>query len=320
MTFSVTAPEIRGRKRRHGSDPIVMITAYDTPFARVVDAAGVDVILVGDTLAEVVLGQGDTLHVEVEDIAHHVAAVARAQPRALLVGDMPWLSYHLEPAETVRNAARLVRAGAQAVKLEGGRRRVAAVRAILEAEIPVMGHLGLTPQSVHAMGGYRVQGREVSTATELRRDAAALSEAGCFAVVLEGVPDALAERITADLDIPTIGIGAGPACDGQVIVLHDLLGLTEGQPARFVRRYAELSRLATSAVENWAADVRASRYPSAEESYHATSQLVEALDQAGDGTAVEDRRSGRLHETEDRPAVDDRDRHLDRSPLPVDSA
>ena len=158
MTVAVTVPEIRARKRSRGADPIVMITAYDAPFARIVDAAGVDVILVGDTLAEVVLGQPDTLHVQVADIAHHVAAVAHAQPHALVLGDMPWLSYHLEPGDTVRNAGALVRAGAQAVKLEGGRRRVAAVRAIVDAEIPVMGHLGLTPQSVHAMGGYKVQG------------------------------------------------------------------------------------------------------------------------------------------------------------------
>jgi 3-methyl-2-oxobutanoate hydroxymethyltransferase len=282
MTVSVTVPEVRARKRSRGADPLVMITAYDAPFARVVDEAGVDMILVGDTLAEVVLGQEDTLHVGIEDLAHHVAAVARARPRALVLGDMPWLTYHLEPADTVRNAAVLVRAGAQAVKLEGGRRRVAAVRAIIEAEIPVMGHIGLTPQSVHAMGGYKVQGREVAAAAELRKDAEALAGAGCFAVVLEGLPDALAERITADVDIPTIGIGAGPGCDGQVIVLHDLLGLTESEPARFVRRYAELGKLATQAVCDWAADVRAGEYPSKDESYHASAALRSALGERAD--------------------------------------
>ncbi|MGA3352231.1 MAG: 3-methyl-2-oxobutanoate hydroxymethyltransferase [Acidimicrobiales bacterium] len=282
MTGSVTVPEVRARKRSRGCDPIVMITAYDTPFARVVDAAGVDVILVGDTLAEVVLGQEDTLHVGVDDLAHHVAAVARARPRALLVGDMPWLSYHLEPSDTVRNAATLVRAGAQAVKLEGGRRRVGAITSIIEAEMPVMGHLGLTPQSVHAMGGYKVQGREAAGAGELRKDAEALAAAGCFAVVLEGVPDALAERITADLDVPTIGIGAGPGCDGQVIVLHDLLGLTESEPARFVRRYADLGAVATKAVRDWASDVRAGHYPSDAESYHASASLREALGVSAD--------------------------------------
>lgn len=277
MTEQVTVPDIRVRKRSRGAGPIVMITAYDTSFARVVDQADVDIILVGDSLAEVVLGWEDTLHVGIEDLAHHVGAVARAGPRALLVGDMPWLTYHLEASDTVRNAAVLVRAGAHAVKLEGGRRRVPAVRAICDAEIPVMGHLGLTPQSVHAMGGYKVQGREAVAAGELRKDAEALAEAGCFAIVLEGVPDALAERVTAEIDIPTIGIGAGPACDGQVIVLHDLLGLAGRNVPKFVRRYAELGRTATEAVRDWAADVRAGTYPSEAESYHASAELREAL-------------------------------------------
>ncbi len=277
MTEQVTVPDIRVRKRSRGAGPIVMITAYDTSFARVVDQADVDIILVGDSLAEVVLGWEDTLHVGIEDLAHHVGAVARAGPRALLVGDMPWLTYHLEASDTVRNAAVLVRAGAHAVKLEGGRRRVPAVRAICDAEIPVMGHLGLTPQSVHAMGGYKVQGREAVAAGELRKDAEALAEAGCFAIVLEGVPDALAERVTAEVDIPTIGIGAGPACDGQVIVLHDLLGLAGRNVPKFVRRYAELGRTATEAVRDWAADVRAGTYPSEAESYHASAELREAL-------------------------------------------
>ena len=278
MADQVTAPAIRARKRSRGADPIVMITAYDTPFGRVVDAADVDVILVGDTLAELVLGHEDTLHVGIEDLAHHVAAVARSKPHALLVGDMPWLTYHLEASETVRNAAVLVRAGAQAVKLEGGRRRVSAVRAILDAEIPVMGHIGLTPQSINAMGGYRVQGREAAAAAELLRDAEALAAAGCFAIVLEGVPDLLAERVTEAVDVPTIGIGAGPACDGQVIVLHDLIGLASGRPAKFVRRYAEVGALATEAVRAWGADVRAGRYPSQAETYHASAELREALD------------------------------------------
>lgn len=277
MTEQVTVPDIRVRKRSRGAGPIVMITAYDTSFARVVDQADVDIILVGDSLAEVVLGWEDTLHVGIEDLAHHVGAVARAGPRALLVGDMPWLTYHLEASDTVRNAAVLVRAGAHAVKLEGGRRRVPAVRAICDAEIPVMGHLGLTPQSVHAMGGYKVQGREAVAAAELRKDAEALAEAGCFAIVLEGVPDALAERVTAEIDIPTIGIGAGPACDGQVIVLHDLLGLAGRNVPKFVRRYAELGSIATEAVRDWAADVRAGTYPSEAESYHASAELREAL-------------------------------------------
>ena len=277
MKEQVTVPAIRARKRSRGAEPIVMITAYDAPFARVVDQAGVDIILVGDTLAEVVLGWEDTLHVGIEDLAHHVGAVARARPRALLVGDMPWLTYHLEASDTVRNAAILVQAGAHAVKLEGGRRRVPAVRAITDAEIPVMGHLGLTPQSVHAMGGYKVQGREAIAAGELRQDAEALAASGCFAIVLEGVPDALAERITAEVDVPTIGIGAGPGCDGQVIVLHDLLGLAGTRAPKFVRRYAELGSTATEAVRDWACDVREGRYPSEAESYRASAELREAL-------------------------------------------
>lgn len=277
MPAQVTVPEIRARKAARGDQPIVMVTAYDAPFARLADAAGVDVILVGDSLAEVVLGHEDTLHVSVGEMAHHVAAAARGRSRALLVGDLPWLSYHLEDTDTVRNAASLVRAGASAVKLEGGRRRVPAVRAIIDAEIPVMGHLGLTPQSIHAMGGYRVQGRELAAADDLRRDAGALAQAGCFAVVLEGVPDALAARVTAELDIPTIGIGAGPSCDGQVLVLHDLLGLAERGPAKFVRRYAELGELVTGAVADWGADVRAGRYPADDETYHASAELREAL-------------------------------------------
>ena len=277
MKEQVTVPAIRARKRSRGAEPIVMITAYDAPFARVVDQAGVDIILVGDTLAEVVLGWEDTLHVGIEDLAHHVGAVARARPRALLVGDMPWITYHLEASDTVRNAAILVQAGAHAVKLEGGRRRVPAVRAITDAEIPVMGHLGLTPQSVHAMGGYKVQGREAIAAGELRQDAEALAAAGCFAIVLEGVPDALAERITAEVDVPTIGIGAGPGCDGQVIVLHDLLGLAGTRVPKFVRRYAELGSTATEAVRDWACDVREGRYPSEAESYRASAELREAL-------------------------------------------
>ncbi|MGD1012338.1 MAG: 3-methyl-2-oxobutanoate hydroxymethyltransferase [Acidimicrobiales bacterium] len=277
MAEQVTAPEIRARKRSRGAPPIVMITAYDAPLARIVDAAGVDIILVGDSVAEVVLGQEDTLHVGIGDIAHHVRAVAKAKPRALLVGDMPWLTYHLDASDTVQNAATLIRAGAHAVKLEGGQRRVPAVKAIVDAEIPVMGHLGLTPQSLHVMGGYKVQAREAAAASELRRDAEALAEAGCFAVVLEGVPDAVAARVTAEIDIPTIGIGAGPDCDGQVLVVHDLLGLSGEATPRFVRRYAELGSAATEAVKHWAADVRTGRFPSEEESYHASAELREAL-------------------------------------------
>jgi len=260
---------VRGRKRERGAEPIVMLTAYDTPGARICDAAGVDMILVGDSVADNVLGHEDTLQVDTAVMAHHVAAVGRAHPRALVVGDMPWLSYHLSAEDTVRNAAKLVRAGAEAVKLEGGRSRLPMVEALLAAEIPVMGHLGLTPQSVHTMGGYKVQAKEQTAAESLLQDAKALVAAGCFAIVLEGVPDVVAARVTAEIDVPTIGIGAGPSCDGQVLVFHDLLGLNVSKPPKFVRRYAQLAQVAEEAVRAWGADVRSGAFPSDAESYHA---------------------------------------------------
>jgi 3-methyl-2-oxobutanoate hydroxymethyltransferase len=261
-----TVPAVRAAKRRHGSPPLVMLTAYDTPSARIADAAGVDIVLVGDSVANNVLGYPDTLHVDVDVLAHHVAAVARAQTEALVVGDLPWLSYHLDRATTVRNGAALVRAGAGAVKLEGGRSRVPMIEALVGAEIPVMGHLGLTPQSVHTMGGYRVQGRSDEAAEVLQADAVALVEAGCFAVVLEGVPASLGSAVTAALDVPTIGIGAGPDCDGQVLVFHDVLGFNARVP-RFVRTYANLAADATAALEAFVADVRSGAFPSEAESY-----------------------------------------------------
>jgi 3-methyl-2-oxobutanoate hydroxymethyltransferase len=275
----MTAPIVASRKRRRGDDPIVMVTAYDTPFARIVDEAGVDLILVGDSVADNVLGLEHTLQVDVAQMAHHVAAVARAKPRALVVADLPWLSYHVDPADALRNAAVLVRAGAEAVKLEGGRRRLPAVLAILDAEIPVMGHLGLTPQSVHAMGGLRVQARDVEAAAELALDAKALATAGCFAIVLEGVPDAVGDAVTAAIDVPTIGIGAGPGCDGQVLVLHDILGLSSRPAPKFVRRYADVATVARDAVASYAADVRAGTFPGEAETYHAADELRRSLAQ-----------------------------------------
>jgi 3-methyl-2-oxobutanoate hydroxymethyltransferase len=263
----ITVPTVRATKRRDGHQPIVMVTAYDAPGARIADAAGVDVILVGDSLANNVLGYEDTLQVTIDDMAHHTAAVARAKPRPLIVGDLPWLSYHIDTADTVRNAAALIRAGAEAVKLEGGRKRVPMIEALVSAEIPVMGHLGLTPQSVHTMGGYRVQGKGDAAAEALAADAKAIAAAGCFAIVLEGVPEGLGAAITQQLDIPTIGIGAGPACDGQVLVFHDLLGLNATTP-KFVRRYAELAIEATEAMAAYAADVRSGAFPSDAEVYH----------------------------------------------------
>jgi 3-methyl-2-oxobutanoate hydroxymethyltransferase len=245
-----------------------MVTAYDTPSARIVDDAGADIILVGDSVAMVVLGYDDTLSVTVDDMAHHTAAVARAKPEAMVVADMPWMSYHISTAETVRNAARLLRAGAAGVKLEGGRKRLEAIGAILDAEIPVMGHLGLTPQSVHMLGGYKVQAKEFDAARVLVEEAVALADAGCFSIVLECVPDAVASMVTDAVPVPTIGIGAGPNCDGQVLVFHDLLGLNGGRAPKFVRRYADLRGDATAAVAAFADDVRSGRYPSEAETYH----------------------------------------------------
>jgi 3-methyl-2-oxobutanoate hydroxymethyltransferase len=254
-----------------------MVTAYDAPGARMADEAGVDLILVGDSLAMVVLGYDDTLSVTVDDMAHHTAAVARTSPRALVVADLPWMSYHVSAAETVQNAARLVRAGATAVKLEGGRKRVPMVAAIVDAEIPVMGHLGLTPQSMHAMGGFKVQGKDVSAAEALVEDAHALVEAGVFALVLEGVPDAVGRLITDAVDVPTIGIGAGPACDGQVLVFHDVLGIEDRVLPKFVRRYASLKADGVAALAAFAADVRAGAFPADAESYHLTREAEDEL-------------------------------------------
>jgi 3-methyl-2-oxobutanoate hydroxymethyltransferase len=265
MAQQTTVPAVRARK---GGTPIVMVTAYDAPTGRIADEAGVDVILVGDSVAMVVLGYDDTLQVTVEDMAHHTAAVARTEPSALLVADLPWLSYHLGAADAVRNAALLVRAGAQAVKLEGGRKRLAVVEALLDAEIPVMGHLGLTPQSLHAMGGFKVQAKDAAAAHALVEDAVALAAAGCFSIVLEGVPDRVARAVTESVDVPTIGIGAGPWCDGQVLVFHDVAGLEDRVLPKFVRRYGSLKAAGVEAISAYAADVRARRFPSDAESYH----------------------------------------------------
>ncbi|HVB07246.1 MAG TPA: 3-methyl-2-oxobutanoate hydroxymethyltransferase [Acidimicrobiales bacterium] len=270
MSEKVTAPAIAARKRRDGARPIVMVTAYDTPFAGIVDRAGVDAILVGDSVANNVLGLETTLQVGVPEIRHHVGAVARAKPNALVVADLPWMSYHVDIADSLRNAAELVHAGAEAVKLEGGRRRLPVIRALLDAEIPVMGHLGLTPQSVHSLGGMRVQARDAEAAEALELDAKALADAGCFAIVLEGVPDVVGARVTEAIEVPTIGIGAGPGCDGQVLVLHDLVGLNRGPVPKFVRRYADLATLAEEAVAAFARDVASGAYPDDSESYHSS--------------------------------------------------
>ncbi|HJL91729.1 MAG TPA: 3-methyl-2-oxobutanoate hydroxymethyltransferase [Acidimicrobiales bacterium] len=272
-----TVPSIREQKVVHGSKPLVMITAYDAPGARMVDEAGVDMILVGDSLAMVVLGYEDTLQVTVDDIAHHTAAVARTKPSALVVADLPWLSYHISVEETVNNAAKLIRAGAQAVKLEGGRSRIPMIEALLSAEIPVMGHLGLTPQSVNAMGGFKVQARDTKGALDLVSAAKALEHAGCFSIVLEGVPFQVASMVTSSIDIPTIGIGAGSDCDGQVLVLHDLLGFEKRIIPKFVRSYAQFHLDGVSALREFVTDVKSGSFPSESESYCLSSETSEEL-------------------------------------------
>lgn len=245
---------------------LVMVTAYDYQQARTVDAAGVDVVLVGDSAANVVLGYPDTLAVTMDEMLHHVRAVRRGLARALLVADMPYGSFHLGPRQAVENAIRFVKeAGAEAVKIEGARPDV--VAALVAAEVPVMAHLGLTPQSLHKLGGYKVQGRGEEARRALVAAARELEAAGAFSLVLECVPSALGSEVTAALGIPTIGIGAGPGTSGQVLVYHDLLGLEERIAPRFVRRYAELGRAAREAVESFAADVRAGRFPSEDEGY-----------------------------------------------------
>ena len=273
----LTAPAIRARKVRDGADPLVMVTAYDAPGARQADAAGVDMILVGDSLAMVVLGYDDTLQVTIDDMVHHTAAVARAKPSALVVGDLPWMSYHVDRAETVRNAAALIRAGAGSVKLEGGRKRLPMVEAIVDAEIPVMGHIGLTPQSVKSLGGFKVQGRTSEAATQLVSAAKALAHAGCFAIVLEAVPEEVAAIVTDAVDVPTIGIGAGPRCDGQVLVYHDVLGIEQDIRPKFSRRYAELGGDATEALRSFSDDVRSGAFPGPDESYHLSAEVAETL-------------------------------------------
>ena len=246
---------------------IVMITAYDALFSRIFDEAGVDVILVGDSLGQVVLGYPDTLNVTMDDMVRHTAAAARGRSQSVLVADMPFLSYQTGAPDAIRNAGRLLQAGAEAVKLEGGRNMERVIRAIASCDIPVMAHIGLTPQSVHRMGGYRVQGKTGSQRERLLDDAAAVQEAGAFSVVLEGIPSSLAEEITRRLSIPTIGIGAGPGCDGQVLVMQDLLGLFDEFRPKFVKRFGELRGPVADAVSAYAAAVRDGSFPDADHSF-----------------------------------------------------
>lgn len=268
MTQRLSAPDIGAKK--HKNQKISALTAYDYTSAKIVDAAGVDLILVGDSLGMVVLGYDSTLPVTMEDMLHHTRAVMRGSEQAMVVGDMPYMSYHVSTEEAVRNAGRFVKdAGAQAVKLEGGRSRIPVIEAVLDAEIPVMGHLGLTPQSVNKFGGYRVQGKDAERAKELVEDARALEAAGCFSIVLEGIPTELAKRITETLTIPTIGIGAGPHCDGQILVFHDVFGFFPDLQPKFVRKYAEGFETLTEAGKRYIEDVQSGSFPNADESYHA---------------------------------------------------
>jgi 3-methyl-2-oxobutanoate hydroxymethyltransferase len=274
----VTVPDILARKSNPSSSKIVCLTAYDYPTARLLDEAGVDVVLVGDSLGMVVLGYESTLPVTLDEMLHHSRAVRRGVRRALLVADMPYGSYHVDAAESLRHALRFVKeAGAEAVKVEGGERRMDLIARLVEAEIPVMGHVGLTPQSLNALGGFRVQGKTMEAAEQLLRDARAVEAAGAFSIVLESIPRGLAAEITRQLRIPTIGIGAGPECDGQILVLHDMVGFGSGHTPKFARRYAGVSDIISRAVGEYAEDVRQGRFPADEESYHLAAEVRDRL-------------------------------------------
>ena len=262
----LTAPQIVALKRRQ--EPIAVVTAYDFPTARLADEAGMEILLVGDSVGTVMLGYDSTLPVTMEDILHHTRAVVRAKPAALVVADMPFMSYQVSVEQAVENAGRLIQlGGADAIKLEGGERVADAVRRIVDIGIPVMGHLGLTPQSVLQLGGYKVQARGEADQEQLIKEARLLESCGCFSVVLEGIPARLGTEVTRELSVPTIGIGAGPGCDGQVLVSHDLLGLFLGHAPKFVRRYADVADTMRAAYEQYVADVKARRFPSERESY-----------------------------------------------------
>jgi len=273
----VTTVSLREQKLQR--NPITCLTAYDYAAARLVDEAGIEMVLVGDSLAQTMLGYENTLSVTMDEMLHHVKAVRRGVKNALLIADMPYGSYQVDPKDAVVNAARFVKeGGAEVVKLEGGERRADLIRRIIDAEIPVAGHIGLTPQSVNVMGGYKVQGKNLGGIEQLMRDAVALDRAGVSCLYLEGIPREVAAMITNEVSTPTIGIGAGPECDGQVLVFHDILGLTFGPPAKFVRRYGDAAALITQAVQAFRADVRSRQYPSDEESYHLPKETRAAMD------------------------------------------
>jgi 3-methyl-2-oxobutanoate hydroxymethyltransferase len=273
----ITTSTLRERKLQH--QPITCLTAYDYASARLVDEAGIDIVLVGDSLAMTMLGYDNTLSVTTDEMLHHARAVRRGVKNAFLVVDMPYGSYHLSVEEAVRNAARFVKeGGAEAVKIEGGEKRADLIRRIIDAEIPVTGHIGLTPQSVNVMGGYKVQGKSLAAIEQLVRDAVALDRAGVACIYLEGIPREVAALITAEVETPTVGIGAGPDCDGQVLVFHDILNMTFGSPAKFVRRYGDGAALITQAAQAFRADVISHQYPSDKESYHLPKDTQVALE------------------------------------------
>lgn len=273
----ITAATLREKKLQH--EPITCLTAYDYSSARLVDEAGVDMVLVGDSLAMTMLGHENTLSVTVDEMLHHTRAARRGTRNALLLADMPYGSFHVSAEEAVRNATRFVKeGGAEMVKIEGGEKRVDLIRRILDAEIPVAGHIGLTPQSVNRIGGFKVQGKSLSDIEQLMRDAIALDRAGVACIFLEGIPREVAAMITSEVEAPTIGIGAGPDCDGQVLVFHDILNLTFGEPAKFVRRYGDAAAEITHAVQAFRADVLSHQYPADSECYHLSRETREALE------------------------------------------
>src|SRR5438270_6699298 len=273
----ITVASLREKKLLH--EPITCLTAYDYPSARLVDEAAIDIVLVGDSLAMTILGYENTLSVTIDEMLHHTKAARRGVKHALLVADMPYGSYHVSIEEAVRNAARFIKeGGAEAVKIEGGEKRADMIRRIIDAEIPVTGHIGLTPQSVNVMGGYKVQGKTLADIEQLMRDAVALDRAGVACLFLEGIPREVGAMITAEVETPSIGIGAGPECDGQVLVFHDLVNLTFSQPAKFVRRYGDAATVLSQAVQAFRADVQSRQYPGDEESYHLPKETKAALD------------------------------------------
>src|SRR5690242_3254586 len=283
----ITVTSLREKKLQR--EPITCLTAYDYSSARLVDEAGIDMVLVGDSLAMTMLGHENTLSLTVDEMLHHVRAARRGVKNALLLADMPYGSFHLGADDAVRNATRFVKeGGAEMVKIEGGEKRVDVIRRVLDAEIPVAGHIGLTPQSLNRMGGFKVQGKSLSDIEQLMRDATALDRAGVACIFVEGIPREVAAMITAEVSAPTIGIGAGPECDGQVLVFHDLLNLTFGAPAKFVRRYGDAAAEITHAVQAFRADVVSRQYPSDEESYHLPREAKQALE-----TVVERKRAMR---------------------------